>query len=94
MTTHPSQEELRQLASRWLPASQGAHRFEIHTDTTDFFRVEYGDVIVLGDSPYLIHHNAKEGRFGVDDEVKFWVKRAIDLKSGSQKAIKLVFYEK
>jgi serine/threonine protein kinase len=94
MTAHPSQEELRQMASRWLPASQGAHRFVIHTDTTDFFRVEYGDVVVLGDSPYLIRHNAKEGRFGVDDEVKFWVKRAIDLKSDSPKIIKLVFYEK
>jgi hypothetical protein len=94
MTAHPSQEELRQMASRWLPASQDAHRFKIHTDTTDFFRVEYGDVVVLGDSLYLIRHNAKEGRFGVDDEVKFWVKRAIDLKSGSPKILKLVFYEK
>ncbi len=94
MTTSLSQEKLWQMASRWLPPSQSAHRFRIHTDTTDFFRVEYGDVVVLGDRPYLIRHNAKEGRFGIDDEVKFWVKRAIDLKSGSPKVIKLVFYEK
>jgi hypothetical protein len=39
---------LRQMASRWLPPSHGAHPFQIHTDTTDFFRVEYGDVVVLG----------------------------------------------
>jgi hypothetical protein len=94
MTTLPSQEELRQMAFRWIPPLQTSHPFRIHTDTTDFFRVDYGDVVVLGDRPYLIRHNAKEGRFGLDDEVKFWVKRAIDLKSGSPKIIKLVFYEK
>ena len=93
MTASPSQEHLRQMASRWLPPIQGSHRFKIHTDTTDFFRVEYGDVVVLGGKPYLIRHNAKEGRFGIDDEIKFWVKRAIDLESGSLKIIKLVFYE-
>jgi len=81
------------MAARWLPLSQGSHRFRIHTDTTDFFRVEYGDVVILGGRPYLIRHNAKEGRFGVDDEVKFWVKRSIDLESGRLKIIKLVFYE-
>ncbi len=93
MTSSISQEDLRQMASRWLPPSQGAHHFRIHMDTTNFFRVEYGDVVVLGGKPYLIRHNAKEGRFGVDDEVKFWVKRSIDLKSGSLKILKLVFYE-
>jgi len=90
----PSQIELRQKASRWLPLDQGLRRFRIHTDTTDFLRVEYGDVVVLGGWPYLILHNAREGRFGLDDEVKFWVKRAIDLESGRLKIIKLVFYEK
>ncbi len=89
-----SQENLRQMASRWLPPSQRLRPLRIHTDTTDFFRVEYGDVVVLDGNPYLIRHNAKEGRFGLDDEVKFWVKRAIDLKNGNPKIIKLVFYEK
>jgi serine/threonine protein kinase len=93
MTVSLSQEDLRQLASRWLPPRQSAHHFRIHTDTTDFFRVEYGDVVVLDGKPFLIRHNAKEGRFGLDDEVKFWVKRAIDLKKGILKIIKLVFYE-
>jgi hypothetical protein len=89
-----SQENLRQMASQWLPAHRLPRRFRIHTDTTDFFRVEYDDVVVLKDRPYLIRHNAKEQRFGLDDEVKFWVKRAIDLKNGRMKIIKLVFYEK
>lgn len=94
MTASLSQQNLRQMASRWLPPSSGSHHLRIHTDTTNFFNVEYGDVVVLGGKPYLIRHNAKEGRFGVDDEVKFWVKRAIDLKSARLKIIKLIFYEK
>ena len=81
------------MASRWLAPSRASHLFQIHTDTTDFFRVEYGDVLVLGGKPYLVRHNAKEGRFGIDDDVKYWVKRAIDLENGIPKIIKLVFYE-
>jgi len=94
MKTDPSQETIRQMASRWLPSSQDPRNFRIHKDTSDFFKVDYGHVVLLGGKPYLIRHNAKEGRFGVDDEVKFWVKRAIDLNSGNTKIIKLVFYEK
>jgi len=81
------------MASPWLPPSHGPQNFQVHTDTTDFFRVDYGDVVVLNGSPFLIRHNAREGRFGIDDDVKFWVKRAIDLKNGSPKILKLVFYE-
>ena len=94
MTAHITQETLRDMASRWLPASQDAPHFRIHTDTSDFFRVEYGDVLLLDDIPFLIRHNAKEGRFGLDDEVKHWVKRAIDLRNGDSKFIKMVFHEK
>ena len=90
----PSQENIQRMASRWLLYSRKPRHFRIHTDTTNFFNVEYGDVALLGGKPYLIRHNAREGRFGVDDDVKFWVKRAIDLESGSLKIIKLVFYEK
>jgi hypothetical protein len=94
MTKHLSQETLREMASRWLPPGQNDVRFRIHTDTSDFFRVEYGDVLILDEVPFLIRHNAKEGRFGLDDEVKHWVKRAIDLASGDLKFIKMVFREK
>jgi hypothetical protein len=89
-----SQETLRQLASLWLPPSKVPRRFRIHTDTSDFFRVEYDDVVIFDGIPYLIRHNAKEKRFGLEDEVKFWVKRAIDLRGGELKIIKLVFHEK
>jgi len=94
MTKSLSQETLRQMVSCWLPSHQVPRHFRIHTDTSDFFRVEYDDVVILKDSPYLIRHNAKEQRFGLEDEVKFWVKRAIDLRDGSLKIMKLVFYER
>ena len=93
MITDLSQENILRLVSRWVP-NQGQKKFKIHTDTTDFFRVEYNDLLMLGKKLYLIRHNAKEGRFGLDDEVKYWVKRAIDLEDGTLKIIKLVFYEK
>ena len=94
MTESFSQDDLREMASHWLPHHRIPSRFRIHKDTTDFFRVEYDDVVVLGGKPYLIRHNAKELRFGLVDEVKFWVKRAIDLTTGRLKILKLVFYEK
>jgi hypothetical protein len=93
MSQNLSQENLRQMACQWLPAHQVPHRFRVQSDTTDFFRVEYDDIVVLGGKPYLIRHNARGQRFGLEDEVMFWVKRAIDLRNGSLKIIKLVFYE-
>ncbi|MFZ2631684.1 MAG: hypothetical protein WA081_15325 [Desulfosalsimonadaceae bacterium] len=93
MTESFSQESLHQFAARWVPSQNKKYPFRIFRDTSDFFRIEYGDIVILNDTPYLIRHNAKEGRFGLDDEVKFWVKRAIDLSTGETKIIKLVFYE-
>jgi serine/threonine protein kinase len=55
--------------------------------------LDYDDVVVLRDIPYLIRHNAKESGFGLDDEPKFWVKHAINLIDGSRKILKLVFHE-
>lgn len=94
MTDMYSQEDLRQLCEPWLASIRPNHQFKIYSDTTDFFRIEYGDILMLDSQPYLIRHNAKEGRFGLDDEEKFWVKRAIDLQNGQTKIIKMVFHEK
>jgi hypothetical protein len=89
-----TEKDIKEMAARWLPEDRLPRRIRVHTDTTEFFRIEYDDAVILKGHPYLIRHNAKEGRFGIDDEIKFWVKRAIDLKDGSHKIIKLVFYEK
>lgn len=88
-----SQEELTTMAARWLPRERVPRRIRVHTDTTDFFRVEYDDVVVLKGRPYLVRHSAKEPGLGEDEDIKFWVKRAMDLEDGSAKILKLVFYE-
>lgn len=87
-------ESLKERIIRWFPSFDGGSDPVVHIDTTDFFRIGYGDVLVLADTPYLIRQNAKEGRFGLDDEEKFWVKRGVDLNTGQRKIIKLVFYER
>jgi hypothetical protein len=85
-------EEFSRLVLQWLPEN-AVSNLKIHIDTTDFFKVEYGDIVLLNQTPYLIMHNAREGRFGLDDEVKHWVKRGVDLKTDKAKIIKLVFHE-
>jgi hypothetical protein len=52
-----------------------------------------GHVIHLGDRLFLVDRDMKEGRFGIDDQPKFWVKKARDLESGEDKILKLVFHE-
>ncbi|MDA8169312.1 MAG: hypothetical protein M0Z59_06385 [Nitrospiraceae bacterium] len=89
--------QLMELVCRWIGPSKEflfpAGKPRTITDTTDFFRVEYNDILVLEGRPFLIRNNEKEGRFGIDEQPKFWVKRAIDLLDGSVKIIKLVFHE-
>ncbi len=92
--TEPPRKAIAEMAARWMPAQWHADSLRILRDTTDFFNVDYGDVVLLGGKPYLVRNNAREGRFGLEDEVKPWVKRAIDLGSGELCIIKLVFYEK
>ena len=89
-----TQMELIELASRWMPSLKDSRRLQVHTDTSDFFRIEYGDIVMLSGRPYLIRQCAREGRFGLDDDVKHWVKHAVDLENSDRCLIKLVFYEK
>lgn len=87
-----SKDDISRMATRWFPSITEVNT--VHYDTSEFFNVDYGDAIVLKNKAYLVRHNAKEGRFGLDDEVKFWVKNAVDLQTGARKIIKLEFYEK
>jgi hypothetical protein len=88
-----SRAEIHAMAAPWLPDSRKEAPLSIHTDTSDFFRIESGDVVLLAGAPYLIRNSVREGRFGLDDEVKYWVKRAVELSTGGTKIIKLVFHE-
>jgi hypothetical protein len=89
-----SREDLKQLIEKWLGSDRVPKNFKIVSDTSDFYRVDYNDVVVLDGKPYLIRNNEREGRFGIDEQQKFWVKRARDLTDGSIKILKLVFHER
>lgn len=59
----------------------------------DYTAIEPEMVLRLGDADYYILSEAREGRFGIDEQPKMWVKYAFDLQSGQRKIIKLPFYE-
>ncbi|MEJ2033232.1 MAG: serine/threonine protein kinase [Deltaproteobacteria bacterium] len=76
------------------PASRSLRRRQkVFTDTTDFTAIDYGDVIHVDNRYFLVTGYTREGRFGVDEQPKQWVPRCLDLESGSQHILKLVFYE-
>ena len=68
-------------------------RPRVFADTTEFMDIRRDDVISLDRKNFLVTGNAFEGRFGIDDHPKFWVKHAVDLDDGSHKILKLVFNE-
>ena len=88
-----NREAIAEKVARWMPAEGSIRKMRIHRDASDYFAIGYGDVLVLGGHSYLIRNNAREGRFGLDDDVKHWVKRAIELDSGEMCFVKLLFYE-
>ena len=88
-----SEHELRTMIRRWVPREQVPKRVTVK-DTGDFFRVDYDDVVVLDGVPYFVRNNEREGRFGIEDEPKFWVKRSRNLLTGEIKVLKWVFKER
>jgi len=66
---------------------------EVFEDASNYMAIVGGSVLRLGGTDYFVTGDAREGRFGIDDQPKFWVKYAKDLDTGSDKIIKLVFHE-
>jgi serine/threonine protein kinase len=62
-------------------------------DTSDFMAIAAGDILRLSGSDFLVTGQAREGRFGIDEQPKYWVKIALDLTTGARKIIKMVFRE-
>ena len=85
--------QLQELIAAYLGPDNVPRRFKVITDTSDFFRVDYNDVVVLDNIPYLMRNYTKEGRFGLDDEPKYWVRKAVNLLDKEIKIVKLVFHE-
>lgn len=66
---------------------------DVIEDTSDYMSILGGSVLRLDGDDYFVMGDTKEGRFGIEDQPKFWVKYAVDLTSGQSKIIKLVFNE-
>jgi len=86
------QSTLRHRVSQ-VTNQEPARNLKIFEDTSEFMSIDVGDVMRLSGNDYLVTGHAREGRFGIDDQPKFWVKKSIDLTTGLKKIIKLVFLE-
>lgn len=82
------QQRIIEITGR--PATRKPKVFE---DTSAFMSFDGGDVVRLAGNDYLVLRTAREGRFGIDDQPKYWVKKAVDLTTGNRKMIKLAFEE-
>jgi hypothetical protein len=81
------------VATEYLPENSSCRVLNILQDTTDFYQVNYGDVILIEDIGYLVMGTETEKKFGLEGEPKPWVKGGIDLTTGEKKVIKLEFKE-
>ena len=88
-----SKDDVRDLIAARAGADKVPKKFKVITDTSDFFRIEYNDVVLLGGRPFWAKRYEKEGRFGIDNQPKYWVRRAVDLLDSSTSILKLVFHE-
>jgi len=86
--------ELKERIAHFAGEDRVPRRVRVVEDTSDYFRVDYDDVVILDDRPYFVRNYEREGRFGIDDEPKFWVRRTIDLEDGTDAIIKMAFHER
>lgn len=86
-------EKLLRERIEFLLGRRAPRCITVTEDTSDYFRVSTGTVLRVEGCDFYVLTEAREGRFGIDDQPKHWVKYAIDLGEGSRKIIKLVFHE-
>ncbi len=83
----PKNEWIRQQALRFDQALSNPPL--VWRDTTDYMAIERDHVVDLEGTLFLVRCNEHEGRFGIDDQPKFWVKRALNLHTGKMYILKL-----
>jgi serine/threonine protein kinase len=83
--------DLRQRISKLT--MRDIHKPKIFSDTSAFMSIDTGSVLRIGGNDFLVLGTAREGRFGIDEQPKFWVKKTIDLTTGERKILKLQFDE-
>lgn len=91
MAEHTEAPQLKKQAEELL--GRKLDRVRLVTDTSQFMEIMLGDVLDLEGRRFLIKGVTYEGRFGLDEEPKHWVKRAVDWETGEPKIVKLVFFE-
>ena len=84
-----ARDRAAELTGRVLPGSSRVIR-----DTSEFMAIDRDSVVELGGELFLVTGTERERRFGLADEPKFWVKRALALGSGSRHILKMVFHER
>ena len=84
--------ELKERIERFTPRRVRGE-VPIVEDTSNYLQIQGGMVLRVGGDDLFVMGDAREGRFGISDQPKFWVKRAVDLEDGSSKIVKLVFHE-
>lgn len=62
-------------------------------DTTNYMGIERDHIVNLQGDLFVVRCNEREGRFGLDDQPKFWVKRALALSTGRTYILKLAIQE-
>jgi hypothetical protein len=92
MAEHRPAPELKDRAEELV--GRGLDRVRLVTDTSEFMEIAQGDILEVEGRRLVVKGVAYEGRFGLDDEPKHWVKRAVDWETGEPAIVKLVFYER
>jgi len=82
------QERLRHFGVQPVPQAP-----VVWNDTTHYMNIERDHIVNLQGNLFLIRCNEREGRFGLDDQPKFWVKRALALSTGETHILKLTIQE-
>ncbi len=85
-------KEVRELVKKYQPGLSFGLAGDIFEDTTEFMKIEAGDVILIDGLHYLVLRDEAERSFGIEDP-KYWVKRCMVLETGERRILKLVFHE-
>lgn len=83
---------VRELVELFQPELRIRNYGRVVRDTTEFMSINPGDVIAVGGRHYLVYRDAVEHGFAYDD-IKYWVKKCLELETGDIKLLKLVFHE-
>ncbi|MBI5324154.1 MAG: hypothetical protein HZB41_02555 [Ignavibacteriae bacterium] len=68
-------------------------RFKIVTDTSQWMNIIRGDIVRLSSKDFLVKGNLCETRFGIEEQPKYWVFNTIEMDTGENKILKMVFHE-